>query len=229
MSSVTTDVDEYGYEPFNPRPHGGHRKLLSLLGQPGRVLDVGCSSGYLAEHVEARGASVVGLELDEQAAEYARRFCEAVHVGDVETMELPFEPGSFDAVLCGDVIEHLRDPQAFLARVRPLLRPGGRLVLSTPNVANWSVRLSLLFGRFRYTKRGILDRSHTHLFTRTTLRECLEAAGYRVAEFDFTVPVPLLSTPRVEAIAHAIGRLRPSLFAFQFVVAAVPDDGLTDR
>jgi SAM-dependent methyltransferase len=226
---VTTDVDAYGYEPFNPRPHGGHRKLLALLGEPGRVLDVGCSSGYLAEHVQARGVSVVGLEMDASAAEYARRFCEAVHVGDVETMELPFEPGSFDAVLCGDLIEHLRDPQAFLARVRPLLRPGGRLVLSTPNVANWSVRLSLLFGRFRYTERGILDRNHTHFFTRQTLGECLEGAGYRIAEFDFTVPVPVLSTPRVEAVAHGIGRLRPSLFAFQFVVAAVPIEGLTER
>jgi 2-polyprenyl-3-methyl-5-hydroxy-6-metoxy-1,4-benzoquinol methylase len=229
VPSVTAPAEAYGYEPFNPRPHGGHSKLLGLIGEPGRVLDVGCSSGYLAEHLQARGVSVVGLEMDQTAAEYARRFCEAVHVGDVETMELPFEPASFDAVLCGDLIEHLRDPQVFLARVRPLLRRGGRCVLSTPNVANWSVRLSLLFGRFRYTERGILDRNHTHFFTRKTLRECLEAAGYRIAEFDFTVPVPVLSTPRVEGAAYAIGRLRPSLFAFQFVVAAVPIDGLTER
>jgi 2-polyprenyl-3-methyl-5-hydroxy-6-metoxy-1,4-benzoquinol methylase len=228
-SSAQTTADAYGYEPFNPRPHGGHRKLLTLVGHPRRVLDAGCSSGYLAEHLQALGASVVGLEMDEKAAAYAQRFCDAVYVGDVETMELPFEPSSFDAVLCGDLIEHLRDPAAFLRRVRPLLRPGGRLVLSTPNVANWSIRLSLLFGRFRYTERGILDRSHAHLFTRKTLLETLEAAGYRVVELDFTVPVPVFSLPRVEAIAHAIGRLRPSLFAFQFVLAAVPTEGLTDR
>ena len=229
MASLTADVDAYGYEPFNPRPHGGHRKLLAMLGEPGRVLDVGCSSGYLAKHLQARGASVVGLELDARAACYARRYCEAVYVGDVETLDLPFEPASFDAVLCGDIIEHLRDPQAFLARVRPLLRRGGRCVLSTPNVANWSVRLSLLFGRFRYTERGILDRNHTHLFTKKTLRECLETAGYRITQFDFTVPVPVLTTPRVEAVAHVIGGLRPSLFAFQFVVSATPIDGLTER
>ena len=77
------------------------------------------------------------------------------------------------------LIEHLRDPQAFLTRA-PLLRPEGRLLLSTPNIANWAMRLSLLFGRFRYTEWGILDRTHTHLFTRKTLDECLEAAGYRV-------------------------------------------------
>jgi 2-polyprenyl-3-methyl-5-hydroxy-6-metoxy-1,4-benzoquinol methylase len=197
-------------------------KLLALLDPAQRVLDVGCSTGYLAERLQKRGKTVVGLDLDERSAELARRFCAEVHVGDVETMELPFEPASFDAILCGDLIEHLRDPLALLERLRPLLRPGGRLVLSTPNIANWAMRLSLLFGRFRYTEWGILDKTHTHFFTRKTLRECLEAAGYRVVVFDYTVPVPVLSTPRVEAIAHGIGRLRPSLLAYQFVVAAEP-------
>jgi O-antigen biosynthesis protein len=218
---VTKTAD--GLYEVNLRPHGSHEKLLTLLGRPERVLDVGCSTGYLARRLSERGTKVVGLELDERAAAEARRFCEAVHVGDVETMELPLEPGSFDAVVCGDFIEHLRDPQVFLARVRPLLRPGGRLVLSTPNIANWAMRFGLLFGRFRYTEWGLLDRTHTHLFTRKTLKECLEAAGYRVSVFDFTVPVPVLSTPRVEALAHRIGRVRPSFFAYQFVVAAEPD------
>ena len=213
-----------GFYEVNTRPHGSQMKVLDLVGDAKRVLDVGCSTGYLAERLQQRGATVVGLDLDEQSAERARRFCEAVHVGDVETMELPFEPQSFDAILCGDLVEHLRDPVAFLERVRPLLRPGGRLVLSTPNIANWSVRLSLLFGRFRYTEWGILDRTHTHFFTRKTLREALEAAGYRITVFDHTAPVPVLSTPRVEGIAHRIARLRPSLLAYQFVVAAVPAD-----
>jgi O-antigen biosynthesis protein len=220
-----------GYVPYNPLPHRAHEKLLRLLDGAEVVLDAGCSSGYLAERLQARGSRVYGVELDEDAAEQARRFCEAVHVGDAETMDLPFEPDSFDAIVCGDLIEHLRDPRLFLERVRSLLRPGGRLVLSTPNVANWSIRVGLLFGRFRYTPRGILDRTHSHLFTRKTLIECLEAAGYRVTVFDFTVPVPVLSTPRVEALAHAIGRLRPSLFAYQFVLSAVPAPGasLTER
>lgn len=215
-------ADTAGYVPFNPRPHRSHQKLLRLVDGADRVLDVGCSSGYLAQRLQAHGAAVVGLEVDERAAAEARRFCESVRVGDVETMDLPFEPASFDVILCGDLIEHLRDPQAFLERVRPLLKPGGRLILSTPNVANWAMRLSLLFGRFRYTDRGLLDRGHTHLFTRKTLQECLTAAGYRITQFDFTVPVPVLATPRVEAAAHSIGRLRPSLFAYQFVVEAVP-------
>jgi 2-polyprenyl-3-methyl-5-hydroxy-6-metoxy-1,4-benzoquinol methylase len=211
-----------GFYEINTRPHGSQMKILDLVGPASRVLDVGCSTGYLSERLQQRGATVVGIDLDERAAERARRFCEAVYVGDIETMELPFEPESFDAIVCGDLIEHLRDPESTLQRLRPLLRPGGRLALSTPNIANWAMRLSLLFGRFRYTEWGLLDRTHTHLFTRKTLRECLEAAGYRITDFDFTVPVPILSTPRVEAVAHGFGRLRPSLLAYQFVVAAVP-------
>ncbi len=143
-------------------------------------------------------------------------------VGDVERMELELEPASFDLVLCGDIVEHLRDPQAALARLRPLLKPGGRLVLSTPNVANWAIRLSLLLGRFRYTERGILDRTHAHLFTRATLREAIERSGYRIEVLDHVVPVPLVRAAPVVRLAHAIGRLRPSLFAYQFVVAATP-------
>jgi O-antigen biosynthesis protein len=208
-----------GYVPLNERRHRAHAKLLAAVGTGRRVLDAGCSSGYLAEPLRDRGNTIVGLELDPIAAREAEAFCERVLVGDVETMELPLEPGSFDVVLCGDLVEHLRDPAATLARLRPFLRPGGRLVVSTPNVANWAVRLSLLGGRWRYTERGILDRSHTHLFTRATLAETIELAGYRVERIDFTVPLPG-DSDLLDGLGRAVGRLRPSLFAYQFVAVA---------
>jgi 2-polyprenyl-3-methyl-5-hydroxy-6-metoxy-1,4-benzoquinol methylase len=214
-----------GYVPLNERPQGGHARLLELTLAdfgPRDVLDVGCSSGYLAAPHAASGARVVGIELDPDAAEAARASCAEVLVGDVERIELPFEPASFDAIVCGDLVEHLRDPGSTLARLRPLLRPGGRLVLTTPNVANWAMRLSLLAGRWRYTERGILDRTHTHLFTRKTLAETVEAAGYRILELDHTAPVPLVGTPSVERAAHAVAGIRPSLLAYQFVLAATP-------
>jgi SAM-dependent methyltransferase len=214
-------VSSVGYS-LNTRPYGGHERLLELAGSPKRVLDVGCAAGYLSRRLAGRGAHVIGIELNESVAGAAREFCDDVLIGDVESMELPFAEGSFDAVVCGDVIEHLRDPQGFLERVRPLLSTGGRLVLTTPNVANWAMRLGLLAGRWRYGDRGILDRTHTHLFTKKTLEETLDRAGYEIVAFDVTAPVPRVGTATVERAAHAVARLRPSLLAYQFVVAATP-------
>jgi 2-polyprenyl-3-methyl-5-hydroxy-6-metoxy-1,4-benzoquinol methylase len=208
-----------GYVAFNERRHRAHAKLLDAVGTGMRVLDVGCSSGYLARPLVERGNTVVGIELDPAAALEAEAYCERVLVGDIETMSLELDPASFDVVLCGDVLEHLRDPIAILARLRPFLRAGGRLVVSTPNVANWAMRFSLLAGRWRYTDRGILDRSHTYLFTRRTLRETLQAAGYRVERIDFTVPVPG-NSDLLDAVGRAVGGLRPSLFAYQFIAVA---------
>ncbi len=208
-----------GYVPLNEHRHRAHAKLLDAVGTGNRVLDVGCSSGYLARPLAARGNTIVGIELDPEAARAAEQFCERVLVGDVETMELPLEPGSFDVVLCGDLIEHLRDPVAALARLRLFLRPGGRVVLSTPNIANWAIRLSLLGGRWRYTDRGILDRTHTHLFTRATLDEALHRAGYEHVEIDFSVPVPG-DSDRLDRLGRAVGRLRPPFFAYQWIAVA---------
>ena len=208
-----------GYVPFNERKHRAHTKLLDAVGSGKRVLDVGCSSGYLSEPLSQRGNTLVGIELDPDAAREAELFCERVLVGDLETMELPLEPASFDVVLCGDVIEHLRDPGAALARLRPFLKPAGTLVVSTPNIANWAMRLSLLAGRWRYTDRGFLDRTHTHLFTRRTLVETIERAGYRVQRVDFSVPVPG-DNDLLDLVGWSIGRLRPQLFAYQWIVTA---------
>lgn len=215
-------VDAAAYVPFNARRYGGHTRLLRLAGNPQRVLDVGCSSGYLAGPLAERGATVVGIENDPLAAAAARNVCGEVLEGDVETMEFSFTAGSFDLVLCGDLIEHLSDPGAFLRRVRPLLATDGRLVIATPNVANWAMRLGLLVGRWRYTERGILDRTHRHLFTRKTLTETVTGAGFLIEEWDLTAPVPLIGTPRVERLAHAIAGAWPSLLAYQFILAARP-------
>ncbi len=83
---------------------------MTLAERPRDVLDVGCSSGYLAPPLAAAGARVVGIELDPAAAEKARSVCADVIVGDVEAIELPLEASSFDAIVCGDLVEHLRIP-----------------------------------------------------------------------------------------------------------------------
>jgi 2-polyprenyl-3-methyl-5-hydroxy-6-metoxy-1,4-benzoquinol methylase len=207
------------YVPFNERKHRAHAKLLEAVAGGKRVLEIGCSSGYLAKSLRERGNTVVGVELAAEAAREAEQWCEQVIVGDIEATALSLEPASFDVVLCGDVVEHLRDPAGALARLRPFLKPGGTLVLSTPNIANWAMRLSLLAGRWRYTDRGFLDRTHVHFFTRATLVEAVERAGYRVERLDFTVPVPG-DSDTLDALGHALGRLRPTLFAYQWLLVA---------
>lgn len=208
------------YVAFNEHPYSSHRKMVDLVPAGSRVLDVGCSSGYLSRRLVDKGCTVVGAELDPAAADVARTVCEDVLVGDIERIDLPADQ-TFDVVLCGDLVEHLRDPQTFMARVRAALKPGGVIILSTPNVANWSVRLRLLAGRWEYADRGLLDRTHTHLFTRRTLLRALREAGYRPEVVDLTAPVPFIRSKIVSRVAHRIASFVPGLMAYQFVVRAV--------
>ena len=148
-----------------------HELVVDLVPPGSVVLDVGCASGYVARALLDRGAQAVdGIELDPVDAEAARAVCRTVVVGSVEdpaTIERVAD-GAYDAIVLADVVEHLRHPEEALRALVPKLRSGGRIVLSVPNVAHWSVRLGLLRGRFRYEDVGLLDRTHLRFFTRET-------------------------------------------------------------
>jgi len=178
------------------------------------------SAGTIARVLVERGAVVDGLEFDPRAAAEAAQVCRRVIVGDLESMDIDLVPGSYDLVILADVIEHLREPAAALARLRPFLKPGGRLLVSTPNIANWSMRLLHLAGRWDYQERGIMDRTHMRFFTRRTVLACLEEAGYKVLEFDVTCPLPALRRPPFNAAAHWLALRRKNLLAYQFVLVA---------
>jgi 2-polyprenyl-3-methyl-5-hydroxy-6-metoxy-1,4-benzoquinol methylase len=156
-----------------------HVQMLQLVGGGKRVLDVGCATGYLARALVEQGCTVWGVEYDAQAAEQARSALADVLVGDLETLDLVgyFGVGRFDVVIFGDVLEHLRRPLDVLREARPLLVPGGCVVLSIPNIAHGSVRLALLRGEWRYRPLGLLDDTHLRFFTRDTVEELLRAAG----------------------------------------------------
>jgi len=93
----------------------------------------------------------------------------------------------FDLALLLDVLEHVPDSAALLREVAARVRPGGALLVSVPNVAHWSVRASLLAGRFDYAPRGIMDRTHLRFFTRRTFRALLEDAGLEVVAEDAAI------------------------------------------
>lgn len=210
------------YVALGTDPYGAHQLVIRKLAGARVILDAGCSAGTIARALVAGGAVVDGIEFDPVAAAQARAVCRTLLVGDLESMELPLAEGAYDAIVLADVIEHLRGSEAVMARLRPLLRPGGRLVISTPNIANWSMRLLHLLGRWDYRERGIMDRTHVRFFTRRTLRRAVEEAGYRVVEMDVTVPLPVLRRPPFSALAHALGRAWKSMLAYQFVVVAEP-------
>jgi O-antigen biosynthesis protein len=208
---------------------GSHLLMLAEVRDGARVLDVGCSTGYMAERLVARGCTVVGLERDPASAALAERWCERVIVGDVEDLgdRARIEAG-FDVVLLGDVLEHLVDPWDTLRFVRGLLADGGVAVVSLPNVAAWPVRLGLLAGRFEYSDFGLLDRTHLRFFTRATAHELFDRAGFVVERERFAhlerTPGPLrraLPLP-MSLVDRALARLVPGLFAQQFVLRLRP-------
>lgn len=215
------------YVPISPDPYSAHQRLLRYAQGAGTVLDVGCSAGGLARELVARGAVVDGIEYDPVAATEARAICRTVAVGDLETMAIDFPAGEFDVILLGDIVEHLRDPAQVLARLRPLLSSDGRLVVSTPNIANWSMRLLHLAGRWDYTDRGIMDRTHLHFFTLRTLRSTLERAGFSVSTIDVTCPIPVFRGGLLSATAHWLALRWKTLLAYQFVVVARSLDAQT--
>lgn len=103
----------------------------------GRVLDVGCGTGFLLEQLAARGFSGVGIDLSPESIAHSKERLEALGASDRLSAEVgsAYEPpaGPFDLITLTDVLEHLEDPRACLAALRPQLAPGGLLVINTPN------------------------------------------------------------------------------------------------
>lgn len=147
-----------------------------------RILDLGCGTGATVEAVRAARALdwAGGAELDREAAATARARLDRVWEGDVADAAFAAEipEGSLDAILCLDILEHLPWPWALVDRLAPLLRPGGRLIVSVPNIRHWRFVWRLFFrGDFRYTDAGLLDRTHLRFFTRETAAELAARGG----------------------------------------------------
>lgn len=174
------------YTQFDTAPNSTHNLIVNLVPAGARVLEIGCATGYLAEALkQRRHCSVTGIEANAAAGEQARAHCERVVIGDAETLDFAalFEQEQFEVILCADVLEHLREPGALLCRLAPLLAAGGQIIASIPNVAHGSVRLALLGGEFRYQETGLLDDTHLRFFTRESVQQLFEDAGYLITNW----------------------------------------------
>lgn len=218
---------------IDPANRNEVRSQIVALVQPGcRVLEIGPGTGticgFLTEH---RGCTVSAIEINPQAAEMAAQHCRRVITGSVEDESILGQAavdGPFDAIVCADVLEHLRDPWATMRRLRPLLAPGGAVLVSLPNVAHWSIRFRLLLGQFEYTDGLLRDRTHLRFFTLTSARRLFSAAGY-VITYEHVCWVALppdrlwrLVPPLRSAMNETLARLWPGLHGHQFVFRAIP-------
>jgi methionine biosynthesis protein MetW len=206
---------------------GSHMQIAEQIKPGSRVLDLGCSQGLLARPLREKRVSVTGVDAAPQERLAAE--LEAFHRRELEQpLELP-TGRAFDYVVVSDVIEHLGNRNQLLRNARRYLKEGGRLIISTPNIALWFYRFSLLVGRFEYGPRGVLDHTHVHLFTRATFRREVEKAGFhvlgeRVTALPFEVVFESTGRSRlVRSLArfyHLLARLWPELFAYQFILEA---------
>jgi 2-polyprenyl-3-methyl-5-hydroxy-6-metoxy-1,4-benzoquinol methylase len=200
---------------------------------PHRVLDVGCAYGFLRNYLPSPRFYLIGVDINEQAVEKARTTYDEVYCADVtESVELPLTHMPHTIVF-GDILEHLPNPETILKKIlERYARPQTQVIVSLPNVAHLYIRLMLLLGRFHYTERGILDRTHLRFFTRQTAMYLLEANHLKVTTVDSTpVPLPLVNRAFAEegilfplhVINDKAAKVFKSALAYQFVLEAYYD------
>ncbi len=228
------------HDPF----YFGHARpeVMALVPRTARaILDIGCGAGRLGEALEARqSAEVVGIELDTAAAAQARRRLDQVITGDIEQVDPQFPPGRFDAIVCADIIEHLREPERLLRQAHQWLAPDGCLIASIPNVRHHSVVRSLLEGNWTYEAAGLLDRTHLRFFTRREIEKLFFRAWFLIDEMGSVIGPGDQEAVNRGLTPVRLGRLvvdgltdreAAEYYTYQYLVSArrvpPPDHGLT--
>jgi 2-polyprenyl-3-methyl-5-hydroxy-6-metoxy-1,4-benzoquinol methylase len=196
-------------------------KILKRIRPGDRVLEVGCSTGYLSRILRDEfGCEVVGVELEAEAAERAREFCAKILVGDVEVMDLPAVLGGerFDVVIFADVLEHLKEPVTVLRSCKALLEDSGRILISVPNAGYRGVLAEMMRGRFARRPLGILDESHRRFLALRDVLDMVAEAELVLVHLDKTV-----KGVDDSEFAEASGTLLPDELSRWLDESAAPD------
>ncbi len=222
--------DRYVYKKTDP--FSSHSQIINWIKaeKPAEVLEIGTATGYLSSEMANLGCAITAIEQNPAMADLARPYCREMIVADIENLKVD-GLGPFDAIIFGDILEHLRNPRSVLTEFSSLLKPSGKLLISLPNVANIWVRLNLLLGRFNYSTVGILDKSHLRFFTLRTAKQLAGDAGLDVISASVTpIPLPLIlpvtGKGRALSFLHQLNwgltRLRKTLLGYQFILVCRP-------
>lgn len=207
---------------FNPElldPLNIDRQSVDLIPDGSKVLEIGCATGFMGEYlIKKRRCYVVGVESGVDEAKVAREKLNIVIEGDIEgTNVLRSINGKFDVVLASAIVEHLKDPWQDVSTWKRFLKKNGFLIITTSNIAHWSIRLKILQGSFDYEDYGILDNTHLRFFTIKTFKELIVNGGYEIKRFSID-PVGG-GFPKISKI---LSNFFPNLFAYQMLIKAKP-------
>lgn len=157
---------------FKHNKYSIHNRIInnvSIYKKNGTALDAGCGAGFLAKHIKDAGYSVTGVDMYDSVE--ARAACDRFYIYDLNSGFGIKKDEKFDLIVFADILEHLYNPENTLIQCRKHLKQNGKIIASTGNIAHLYIRLCLLFGLFNYAERGILDRTHLHLFTIKTFKK----------------------------------------------------------
>ncbi|OGS22902.1 MAG: hypothetical protein A2252_07435 [Elusimicrobia bacterium RIFOXYA2_FULL_39_19] len=151
-----------------------------------KLLDIGCGEGTMGKvfKQERPDAFVAGIESNNVSTQIAKSNIDDIITGDVETVLIKFPNEHFECIVFGDVLEHLIDPWKQLKKYSKYLCKDGYILVSVPNVSYYSIVVGLMFGRWHYKDRGILDKGHLRFFTLKSLKDLVETAGYKIIKVD---------------------------------------------
>ncbi len=187
---------------------------MKKVKKPLKILDVGCSTGEVAKFFIDMGNEVCGIDVCEDALKEAERKGVKTKIHDCEE-PLPYGSEIFDVVYAGQILEHIYDTEGFLKECRRVLKKGGLLILSTPNIASLPSRLRLLFGLYPKWVAPSLKHyqpgDHIRAFTKSVLKDLVERCGFRVEQIISNL-VSFLPTGRTSPPwCIFLGRIFPSL------------------
>jgi 2-polyprenyl-3-methyl-5-hydroxy-6-metoxy-1,4-benzoquinol methylase len=184
------------------------------------ILDVGCGAGRLGQHLKETlpGCRVTGIEQEGAMADLARSVLDEVLVANLETLDRPFPPETFDCIICADILEHLVHPEEVLRRFRPMLHHGGSLVCSIPNVRHYSALLRLLTRGWVYEEYGVFDKTHLRFFSLRGMRNMIQEAGYTI---DLVRP-RVVASRKARLLTAPFRRHVEEFLAFQYLIRAIP-------